>query len=49
MLSVIDPNGKPFTKEQKKEHRALLEAGCDVETIPLEEAREKELCFECEL
>ena len=49
MLSVIRPNGKDFSKDVKKEHRSLLEAGCDVETITLTEAREKELCFECKL
>lgn len=49
MLSVIDPSGKPFSKESMKEQRKLLEAGCDVETITLEESRKKDLCFKCEL
>ena len=49
MLSVIRPDGKPFSKDIIKEHRELLDAGCDVETITLEQARKKELCFKCKL
>jgi hypothetical protein len=49
LLSVIDPTGKSFSKEQKKTHRELLYAGCDVATISLEEARLTEMCFECKL
>lgn len=49
MLAVIDPDGKPFSKESKKEQKFLLEAGCDVETLPLETARGLDLCFDCKL
>ena len=49
MLSVIDPNGRPLTKDQIKDHTALFKAGCDIQTISLEEARNTELCFDCKL
>jgi len=50
MLSVIDPDGKPFDKEIQKEHSLLVKAGCDVETITLEDAnKKKDWCFECKL
>lgn len=45
MVSVIRPEG--FSKETKKEHASLVEAGCDVETISLEEARNQDFCFDC--
>ena len=35
MLSVIRPNGKDFSKDVKKEHRALLEAGLMLKLLPL--------------
>jgi hypothetical protein len=49
MLSVIDPDGKPFSKEILKEQVSLLKAGCDVVTISLEEAKNIEMCFSCKL
>jgi hypothetical protein len=49
MLSVIDPNGKPFSKESLKQQGELMMAGLDFEVIPLAEAQKKNLCFECEL
>jgi len=47
LLSVISPDGKPLSKEQKKNQLELIEAGCEVEIIDIEDAREKELCFSC--
>lgn len=47
LLTVID--GLPLSKEQKIEQSYLIEKGCDVETITLEDARKKEMCFQCEL
>jgi len=41
--------GKSFSKEQKKEHAALVNAGCDVDTITLEEAKAAKMCFDCKL
>lgn len=49
MVSVIDPDGAPFDKETKKEHAKLVNAGCDIDTISLQEAREVEMCFTCKL
>jgi hypothetical protein len=49
MLSVINPNGEPFSKEVKKEHRKLVDAGCDVSTMSLEDARKQDMCFTCKL
>jgi len=49
LLCVIDPNGAPFSKESLKEQINLVKAGCDVETISLDQARESELCFTCKL
>jgi len=45
LLSVITET--PFDKDRLKEHAALIHAGCDVETITLEVAREKEICTTC--
>lgn len=47
--AVIDPTGKPFSKESMKSQVELLKLGCDVETVTLEKARELEMCFECKL
>ncbi len=47
LLAVITDKG--FTRLQKKEHRQLVDAGCDVETISLAQAREMKLCFDCKL
>jgi hypothetical protein len=49
MLSVISPEGKPFSKDTVKEHKLLFNAGCDVTTISLTDARKMELCFTCVL
>lgn len=49
LLAVIDPMGKPFSKESMKEQTKMLKANLDVETITLDEARKSELCFDCEL
>lgn len=47
MLSVVTEEG--FSKDVKREQRVLLDAGCDVETITLTQARKQELCFTCKL
>jgi hypothetical protein len=47
LLRVIDDN--PLSKEDKKEQLALLNAGCEVSIISLDEARNAELCFDCKL
>lgn len=49
LLCVIDPDGAPFSKESMNEQMKLVKAGCDVETVNLEEARNSELCFSCKL
>lgn len=49
LLAVIDPNGKPFSKESMKEQTKMLKANLDVETVTLLEARKLELCFDCEI
>ena len=47
LLRVID--NTPLSKEDKKEQLTLLNAGCEVSIISLEEARNAELCFACKL
>ena len=47
LLTVITKKG--FTKDQLKEQGELIAAGCDMETISVEEARKKEFCFKCKL
>lgn len=49
LLSVIDPNGKKASKEAIKNQMELLDAGCEVKIITLDEARKQEFCFECVL
>jgi hypothetical protein len=49
LLSVIEPGNAPLSKEQKKAQMELVEAGCEVEIISLEKARESEMCFSCEI
>lgn len=49
LLSVIAPDSNPLSKEQKKQQMELIEAGCEVEIIGIEVARNKELCFSCKI
>ena len=49
MLSVIEPDGTPFSKDILKKHVLLVKSGCDVTTISLKEARKIDLCFDCKL
>jgi hypothetical protein len=49
LLSVIDPEGKPLSKDAWKQQSELLKLGLEVDSITLPEARKQELCFDCKL
>lgn len=48
MLSVLDLNHKKRPEVIKRENE-LIDAGCEVDTLTLAEARKVDLCFDCKL